>query len=130
LFTDARDCSTEALLATIDDLAKRFEGFYFGRFDLKVPDETALREGRDIKVLELNGVSSESTHIYQPGYPVWRIWGDLCRQWDLAFAIGSANRRRGHRPSSGRAIRKLVWRYWQRDVYEAACHRSENEPQS
>ena len=130
IFTDARDCATEELLTTIDSLSKRFEGFYFGRFDLKVPDEAALREGRDIRVLELNGVSSEPTHIYQPGYPIWRAWGDLAEQWELAFEIGGANRERGHRPSSVRAIQRLLWRYYQRDVYEAACESAKTAPES
>ncbi len=119
LFTDARDCATEALRKELDDLAERFEGFHFGRFDLKAPDETALREGRGLQVLELNGVSSESTHIYQPGYPIWRGWADLCRQWDLAFEIGAFNRDRGHRVSTGQELRALLREYRRRRVHEA-----------
>ena len=129
LFTDAREANTEALLATIDSLARRFDGFHLGRFDLKVPDETALREGRGIQVLELNGVSSESTHIYHPGYPIWRAWHDLGTQWELAFEIGAANRERGHRVSTTGEVRQLLRLYSERDVYEAACHPPQRGPQ-
>jgi hypothetical protein len=118
LFTDAREHITDALRSAVDDLARRYEGFWFGRFDLKVPDEAALREGRDWRVLELNGVSSESTHIYDPGCHAWKGWTDLCRQWDLAFRIGAANRDRGHRVSTIGELLDLVRALRDREIHE------------
>jgi hypothetical protein len=43
------------------------EGLYYGRVDVRAESEEALRAGRFI-VLELNGVSSEPGHIYDPSY--------------------------------------------------------------
>jgi len=95
VFYDGKEYLTEELSAKIDDIAKSFEGFYFGRFDLKVPSVKAFKAGEDIKILELNGVTSESTHIYHPGYSVFHAWKVLIKQWDLAYQIGQLNANRG-----------------------------------
>lgn len=73
----------------IDDISKSFDGFYFGRFDIKVPDETHFKEGNNLKVLELNGITSEATHIYDPRYPYWYAVKTLCRQWKMAYEIAN-----------------------------------------
>lgn len=99
VFLDRRDLWTEALEARIDAIAQSCPEFYFGRLDLKVPDEAALQAGRGIRVLEVNGLTSEAAHIYDPGTPLFVAWGTLCYQWRTAFEIGEANRRRG-RPVS------------------------------
>ena len=43
-------------------------------------------------MLELNGVTAESTDIYDPANSVVAAWRKLMRQWRLAFEIGAANR--------------------------------------
>lgn len=86
---------SEALERAVDHLAQGYSGFHFGRFDLRVPDEAALRDGRDLRVIELNGVTSEATHIYDPDTPLREAYRTLFAQWRLAFEIGAANRARG-----------------------------------
>lgn len=104
IFLDRRDLMSEALRARIDEIASAFPGFHFGRFDLRVPDETALREGRELRILELNGLTAEVAHIYDPANSLFAAWRDIMHQWRLAFAIAAANRRAGARPSSWREI--------------------------
>ena len=53
-----------------------------------------IRAGR-FKVIELNGVSSEATNIYDPRGTLWAAYRTLFRQWRLAFRIGAANRALG-----------------------------------
>lgn len=108
VFTDARAELTPALTDAIDALTQPFTGFHFGRYDLRVPDITALRERRDLPVLELNGVTAEPAHIYQPGYPLWRGWRDLCGTWSEAFAAGAAQSRGGKVPPSLNAVCNLL----------------------
>ena len=57
-------------------------------------EEPACRH-RDLVILELNGVTGEPAHVYQPGYPWWKGMRDLCRHWRRACEIGAANRRAG-----------------------------------
>jgi hypothetical protein len=108
-FLDGRALASPALEARIDDIARRIDGFYFGRFDVRYRDRQAFREGRDVAILELNGVTSEATHIYDPSGSLFAAWATLMRQWSLAFAIGAANRARGHRPTTILQFAALVW---------------------
>jgi hypothetical protein len=96
-FYDAGALLTPALEAAIDDIAAGFDGFCFGRFDLRVPTREALVRGADMTILELNGVTSEVTHIYDPGVSLVEAYRALCEQWRLAFEIGAGNAARGAR---------------------------------
>jgi membrane protein DedA with SNARE-associated domain len=108
-FLDGRHLITPALEARIDEIARRVDGFYFGRFDIRYRDRMAFMEGRDFAIIELNGVSSEATHIYDPSRSLFAAWATLMQQWSFAFAIGAANRARGHRPTSLRRLASLIW---------------------
>lgn len=108
-FRDGRALASRALDARIDDIARRIEGFYFGRFDVRYHDVDAFREGREFAIVELNGVTSEATHIYDPAGSLFAAWATLMRQWSLAFAIGAANRARGHQPTTILQFISLVW---------------------
>ena len=96
-FYDGRVLLTPMLERAIDDIAARFDGFCFGRFDLRVPSREALRHGEDIMILELNGVTSEVTHIYDPSVSLIEAYRALFGQWRLAFEIGAGNAARGAR---------------------------------
>ncbi|NIM61209.1 MAG: carboxylate--amine ligase, partial [Acidobacteria bacterium] len=80
--------ATEALERRIDDVSSGFDGFFFGRYDLRVQDLDAFAGGRGFKIVELNGVTSEATHIYDPRHSLLDAWRTLFRQWRLAFEIG------------------------------------------
>jgi membrane protein DedA with SNARE-associated domain len=110
LFLDGNALWTPELEAAFDRLSKSFEGFYFGRYDVITPSVEDLRKGRNFKIVELNGVTSEATHIYSPGTSLWRAYGVLLRQWRLAFEIGDINRGRGHKPATLRKMLGLLTR--------------------
>ena len=67
-----------------------------------------LKNGRHFKVVELNGVTSEATNIYDPANSLWRAYGILMRQWKLAFQIGEVNRRNGSPPVGTRELVRLL----------------------
>ncbi len=95
IFRDGRQLASAALAARLDDLVSGFPGFCFGRFDLRAPSAAELSAGGRFKVLELNGVTSEATHIYAPGASLFAAYRTLFAQWRLAFEIGAANVARG-----------------------------------
>lgn len=99
LFLDGARFKTEALERSIDRLSRGFEGFYFGRFDIRTPSLEDFLRGRNFKVVELNGVTSEATHIYDPAHGLLHAYNVLFRQWRIAFEIGAQNRARGARPT-------------------------------
>jgi hypothetical protein len=107
MFLDGTHLITPALERRIDEIARQIPGFYIGRFDVRYRSVEAFKRGDDLAIVELNGVTSESTNIYDPSFSLLDAWRVLCRQWTLVFEIGAANRARGHAPASGRRLLRL-----------------------
>ena len=111
IFLDGGRHLTKALGEAMDRIAGRFVGFYFGRFDVRVPSPANLEAGRLLKVVELNGVTSEATHIYDPKLGLGEAYRVLFKQWRLAFEIGNENRVRGAVPTSPRKLFQMLRLY-------------------
>ena len=99
-FRDGNKHITRALTDKFNDISKVADGFYYGRFDIKVPSPQQLDKGENIKIIEVNGVTSESTNIYDAAYTFWDAQQVLMRQWKKAFEIGESNREKGARVTS------------------------------
>ena len=95
LFLDARAHATPELIATLSRLLDAVPGYAFGRMDIRVPSIADFRCGQGIQVLELNGVSAESAHIYHPGTPLLDGYRAMFTQWSVAFEIGAAYAKTG-----------------------------------
>lgn len=108
MFCDGARLRTRELEARIDAIARSFDGFFFGRFDVRYQDPAELEAGRGFAIVELNGAASESTNIYDPNWSLLRAYRTLARQWRLLFEVGAGNRRDGHAVSSLRELRRLV----------------------
>ena len=109
LFLDGSHLKTPELLDVLDHISREAGGYFFGRFDIRVPSEDHLKRGEDISIIEINGVTSEATSIYDPGNSFWDAQKTLMKQWRIAYDIGEANRKRGVKPSSLISlIKKLV----------------------
>jgi hypothetical protein len=112
MFFDGGHLETAALAARFDTIARSFNGFFFGRFDVRAAGGVeAFQEGREFKIVELNGVTSEATHIYDPGCSLLDAYRVLMRQWAIAFEIGAENRRRGAAVASPWTLIRLAREY-------------------
>ena len=78
--------------------------FHFGRIDIRFASTAALRLGTGFRVIEINGVGSEPTHIWDPGTKLLDAWRTQFFHYGSAFRIGAANRRRGFSSSGLRAM--------------------------
>jgi hypothetical protein len=109
IFLDGSYAVTPALENAIENIARTFHGFYFGRFDIRVPSIEDFKAGRNLKVLELNGVTSEATNIYDPQNSLFDAYRILFRQWRIAFEIGERNCAGGAQTTSlGRLLRAVL----------------------
>jgi membrane protein DedA with SNARE-associated domain len=108
-FLDGARLITLALERRFDEIAKHFDGFFFGRFDVRYADVGAFMDGHDFAIVELNGVTSESTNLYDPRGSIFSAYRILIQQWSVLFRIGDANRQRGHCPTSLASLAKLLW---------------------
>lgn len=108
LFKDGLHLLTPALEARIDAIARHYEGFFIGRFDVRYSDREAFLAGRDLAIVELNGATAECTNIYDPERSLLAAYRALFLQWRLVFEIGAANRRDGRPVSSTARLLGLV----------------------
>ncbi|MGE0883987.1 MAG: alpha/beta fold hydrolase [Blastocatellales bacterium] len=111
VFLDGDWVKTDELELAIDRICKGFNGFYFGRFDIRTPSVEDFQSGRNFKVIELNGVTSEATSIYDPKNSVFTAYRILFRQWRIAFEIGAQNRKRGFEPTAARKLMRWMIDY-------------------
>lgn len=109
-FGDGLRLKTPELEAAIDRVSRTFDGFFFGRYDVRSASLDDFRRGA-FQVIELNGVTSEATSIYDPAYGLFDAYRTLFAQWRLAFEIGAENRERGVAPAGFAVLAKLLIRY-------------------
>jgi hypothetical protein len=55
---------SNSLESVFDKLNHQIDGWYYGRIDLKYKSWEELLEDKNFKIVEINGVMSEPTHIY------------------------------------------------------------------
>ncbi len=89
-----------------DEISKPITGFYYGRFDLKVKSINDLYAGENIKILELNGSSSEPGHIYDANYNLFKAYADVMSHWKRMAQISKQNILNGIKPVSFKLIIK------------------------
>lgn len=109
-FFDGGGLLTPALEAEVDRVSQGYEGFWFGRYDVRTESADALRAGR-FRILELNGATSEATSIYDPEHRLREAYATLREQWRIAFEIGARNRAAGARPATLRELWVLMRRH-------------------
>ena len=93
-FINENHLITKKLSDSFDLISKQIDGFYFGRFDLRVATLQDLEDGR-VLVMELNGCGAEPAHIYQPGFPISKALVVLFRHWSDIYRISAENHQRG-----------------------------------
>ncbi|GGD72353.1 D-alanine--D-alanine ligase [Emticicia aquatilis] len=97
-FVNANHLINSQLHEVFTRVSEGFDGFFYGRFDMKVASIEDLYEGKNIRVMELNGVSSDPGHIYDPRYYLWQAYRDLMWHWKRAANISIMNQKSGIKP--------------------------------
>lgn len=87
----------EKLLKVFDELNKNMAGFYFGRFDIRAKSIKDLKNGKNFKILEVNGVGAEPTHVYDPDYKLLHAWKDILCLWKTMYVIAMQNKQSGEK---------------------------------
>ena len=94
-FLNGNELIDENLTTVFDALTQNVEGFYYGRFDIKCESIAALKQGKNFRIIELNGVKSEPTHIYQPNYSLLQAYRDIFFHWKTIWRIARINHQNG-----------------------------------
>lgn len=108
VFLNGGAIETPDLLDAIDEISRAYNGFYFGRYDIRTPSVEDFQTGRNFKIVELNGVTSECTHVYEPGSSLRSAYRDLRHQWRIAYEIGAKNIENGATPTTLRNLLSMT----------------------
>ena len=85
----------EELLSVMDNINLYSKHFYYGRYDIKTTSLEDLKKGKNISILEFNGVGSEPNHIYDIGLSYVQAINIIAQHWKYMFEIGKINYKKG-----------------------------------
>ncbi|HNT80611.1 MAG TPA: hypothetical protein PKH65_08015 [Bacteroidia bacterium] len=94
-FTNENKLINDRLCAIMDQIAIPMKGFYFGRFDLRCKSIEDLYRGQNIKIMEVNGATSEPGHIYDTKMNLIQSYCSLFSHMKVVYQISRMNRRNG-----------------------------------
>ncbi len=86
-FYDGNHFITNKLETSFDAILKKIDGFYFGRLDIRFNTFEELEQGKAFSIIELNGVKSEPTHIYDPKHSFWYGQKEIFRHQMIIYKI-------------------------------------------
>ncbi len=95
-FLNGNHLISEQLTELMDSICNRMEGWYYGRLDIKYESLELLLQGASFKILEVNGIISEPTHIYDAGHQgasFINALRSINRHWEIMGRIALANHR-------------------------------------
>ena len=76
----------------IDKIFQQIPNWYFGRLDLKYNSIEELIQLENFKIIEINGIISEPTHIYDPiKSSYFNALKEIRKHWKIIFKIAISN---------------------------------------
>ena len=98
-FISGNHLADDRMKRAFESHCRQINGVYYGRFDLKYDSEEALQRG-EFKVMELNGITSDPAHIYDPEHGAFRAYRDFWRHWTIIFRLHRALKKEGVGPTT------------------------------
>ena len=82
----------QALETAIDSIMQQIPNFFYGRLDIKYNSFEDLVQLKNFKIIELNGIISEPTHIYDPNKITYiKALKEIRKHWKLIYKISTIN---------------------------------------
>lgn len=113
-FLNENNRITQELIAVFDRITAPIEGFYYGRFDLKAQSWEQLYKGEGIRILEINGVSSEPAHIYDPRNSLSYAYASIRENMRIIYEISRQNHEKGIPYSAWAEIWQVIKEFWRK----------------
>lgn len=99
-FIDGTHLIEDRLNELFNEINQQMNEVYYGRFDVKYSSWENLLEGRDIKILEMNGIASEPIHIYDNRVRIRDKYKSFYELWKSIYEISDIQKSRGIHPIS------------------------------
>ncbi len=94
-FINSNHLISEKLVDVFDGISKNISGFYYGRYDLKFNTFEELEDGKNFKIVELNGINSEPVHIYDQSTGLFNAYRDFFTHMRYMYEISEENKANG-----------------------------------
>lgn len=85
----------EQLENVFNKISNDSKHFYYGRYDFKCTSLEDLKKGKNISILEFNGVGAEPNHIYDCEMNYFRAMSTILKHWKMMYEISEINRKAG-----------------------------------
>ena len=106
-FLNGNHLISKELEETFDDLSKSIPGWFYGRIDLKYNTFSELEKGENFKVLEINGIIAEPTHIYDTNSSSYfKALKAIRTHWKSLYDIAITNHNQHKIPY--KSVRKFI----------------------
>ena len=99
IFSNGASDITSMLTEKINYIMSDIPDFYFGRIDVRYLTVAGLRRGDEFRIIEINGVGSEATHIWDPSTSLREAYRAQFSHYRQAFEIGASLREAGFKSS-------------------------------
>lgn len=94
-FINANHLIDFKLTEVLNRINTQIPGWYYGRIDLKYQSFEELLEGRNFKILEINGIISEPTHIYDMSKGSYFLaLSSIKKHWKILYKIATINHKK------------------------------------
>ncbi len=95
-FLNGNHLITKELEKTFDALSNKINGWFFGRLDIKYQTFEELLKGENFKILEINGIIAEPTHIYDAtaeNASYFAALKEIKKNWKVITKIAQTNKK-------------------------------------
>ncbi|MDP3314209.1 D-alanine--D-alanine ligase [Lutibacter sp.] len=91
-FINGNELICPKLEEIIDSIFHQIPKVYYGRLDIKYNSFELIEKGKDFKILEINGIISEPTHIYDSEKgSYWMAIKEIKKHWKIVYRISTIN---------------------------------------
>lgn len=91
-FIDGNKLINKALTNALNQLNNHINGWYYGRIDLKYESFKLIENQEQFKILEINGIISEPTHIYDASKnSYFGAVKSIGEHWKMIYQISKVN---------------------------------------
>ena len=100
LFKNVNHNITSKLVESFNTLSEQTPDFKYIRYDLKCKSLNDLESLENFSILEINGITAEPAHIYDPEYKAKEVFKDLAFHWQTMSLIAKKQIQNGIKPMS------------------------------
>ena len=131
IFINGNHLIDDQLVKFLDKITASIPDFYYGRFDIKFDNLKKLKAGNSFKILELNGIIAEPTHIYDTKnsnylaalYCIWQHWSIITK-----IARKNHNKFNVPYPKLRPFLKEMLWLRTYSGILKKRKNLNENSP--